>query len=159
MFFYNFGHRNNKCVWICYIVPMFYILLQIGQENWGADNSSHALKAEATWLPFVKLKCERDPVQEQKIVQLRTKNDIDELLRVQSKFIQITDAEVSLITFYTFVNFFLIRNRSDMNEPSVMLSCCYQSAQKSLKRYGNGLFVSTCMCHFTRVEHKYFTPL
>ena len=70
-------------------------ILQIGQENWGADGSTHALKAEATWLPFVNLKCERDPLQEQKLVQLRTKNNIDELLRVQSRFLQITDAEVT----------------------------------------------------------------
>ena len=71
------------------------LIFQIGQENWGADHSMHALKKEANWLPFVKLKAEKDPVQEKKMVELRTRNNVDELLRVMAKFLQVTDAEVS----------------------------------------------------------------
>ncbi len=67
----------------------------MGQDNWGADSSTRALKAEATWLPFVKLKCAKDLVQERKIVQLRTVNNIDELLRTQAKFLQLGDTEVT----------------------------------------------------------------
>ena len=59
------------------------------------DHSMHALKKEANWLSFVKLKPEKDPNQEKKMVELRTRNNVDELLRVMSKFIQVNDAEVS----------------------------------------------------------------
>ena len=64
----------------------------------------HALKQEANWLPFVKLKAEKDPEQEKKMVELRTANNIDELLRVMSKFISIADGEVSsLIIFHIYL--------------------------------------------------------
>ena len=66
----------------------------MGQENWGADHSMHALKQESNWLPFIKLRGHRDPTQEKKMVELRTRNNIDELLRVQSKFIHVSDPEV-----------------------------------------------------------------
>ncbi len=75
----------------CIISPPMF---QIGQENWGADHSTHALKAESPWLSFVNLKCEPDPLQERKLIELRTKNSIDELLRVQAKFLHVMDPEV-----------------------------------------------------------------
>ncbi len=67
---------------------------QVGQENWGADHSMHALQQQANWLPFVSLKPERDPHLEKKMVELRSKKNVDELLRVKSKFFDVTEAEV-----------------------------------------------------------------
>ncbi|XP_033105563.1 uncharacterized protein LOC117107864 [Anneissia japonica] len=71
--------------------PM-YDKLEIGRETWGADMSSHALKKEANWLSFVKLKPIKDPIQEKSMTKLRQKNNIDELLKAQSKFFSISDS-------------------------------------------------------------------
>ncbi|XP_074645051.1 uncharacterized protein LOC141901606 isoform X2 [Tubulanus polymorphus] len=70
-----------------------YDRLETGLENWGADHSTHCLKQDSNWIDFVKLKPEKDPVQERFFVKLKQDNNIDELLRAMSRFIQIRDAE------------------------------------------------------------------
>ena len=69
----------------------------MGQENWGADHSMHALKQESNWLPFVSLLPQKDPAYERKMVEIRSHNNVDELLRVQAKCLHVVDAEVGLI--------------------------------------------------------------
>ncbi|XP_072026117.1 uncharacterized protein [Amphiura filiformis] len=70
-----------------------YDKLEMGNESWGADASFHALRKESNWLPFIKLKAEKDPKQEKMLTKLRQQSSIDELLRAQSKFLTVTDAE------------------------------------------------------------------
>ncbi|XP_064604712.1 uncharacterized protein LOC135469969 isoform X2 [Liolophura sinensis] len=70
-----------------------YDTFEAGQENWGADTFLHALKKEANWQEFVRLKPEKDAHQEKQMTQLRHRKKIDELLRVQSHFLQVMDAE------------------------------------------------------------------
>ncbi|XP_064633719.1 uncharacterized protein LOC135491668 [Lineus longissimus] len=70
-----------------------YDRIESGQENWGADHSTHALKQDANWLSFVKLLPEKDPHQERQFLQLRQRNNVDELLRVMSRFLQVHDPE------------------------------------------------------------------
>ncbi|CAH1785032.1 unnamed protein product [Owenia fusiformis] len=70
-----------------------YDKAELGSENWGSDHSTHALKQESNWLPFLTLKAERDPNQEKKMTQLRQNGKVDELLRCQSKFLQLQDSE------------------------------------------------------------------
>ena len=66
----------------------------MGSQNWGADHSTHALKKDCNWLPFVTFKLDVDPIQEKEMTRLRHRNNIDELLRTQSRFLQINDNEV-----------------------------------------------------------------
>ena len=73
---------------------LLFVRLQPGREHWGVDHSMHALKKEANWLRFVKLKPDKDPILENKMVQLRAKNNVDELLRAMCKFLTVTDHEV-----------------------------------------------------------------
>ena len=74
--------------------------MQVGQENWGADHCMHALKQESNWLEFIKLKPERDPRHEKRMTELRTRKKVDELLRVQAKFMHVADAEVRRYRLY-----------------------------------------------------------
>lgn len=68
----------------------------MGQENWGADHSMHALKQESNWTEFIQLQPHRDAIQEKKMVELRTRDNVDELLKVQAKFLHVIDSEVSI---------------------------------------------------------------
>ena len=77
--------------------------MQPGNETWGVDHSIHALKKDATWLAFVKLLPEKDPKIENRMMELRARNNVDELLRVIARFITVTDADVSYIRIYCHV--------------------------------------------------------
>ena len=57
----------------------------------------HALRQDANWLSFIKLQGEKDPHQEKKMVELRTKNKVDELLRVMAKFMTVKEPEVKTL--------------------------------------------------------------
>ncbi|KAJ8047612.1 hypothetical protein HOLleu_06654 [Holothuria leucospilota] len=69
-----------------------YDKLESGNESWGADTSSHALLKESNWLPYIKLKPEKDAAQEKIMTKLRQSNSVDELLRAQSKFFAVKDS-------------------------------------------------------------------
>ena len=56
----------------------------------------HALKQQCNWIPFITLKAEIDPHQEKKLMELRMKKNTDELLRVMSKFMHVSDGEVTI---------------------------------------------------------------
>lgn len=72
-------------------------LFQIGQENWGIDSPTHAMKQESNWLPYRKLKPELNATQEKVWTELRQKDNLDEILRMQSKFLQVSDPEVTVL--------------------------------------------------------------
>ncbi|WAR27022.1 hypothetical protein MAR_012726 [Mya arenaria] len=68
-------------------------LRQIGQENWGIDSPTHALKQESNWLPYVKMRAELNASQEKMWTQLRQISNTDEILRMQAHFIHVSDPE------------------------------------------------------------------
>lgn len=70
-----------------------YDRIELGQENWGIDSPTHALKQESNWLPYVKLKPEHNANQEKVWTQLRQVSNTDEILRMQSHFIHVPDPE------------------------------------------------------------------
>ena len=53
----------------------------------------HAMKQEANWLNFIKIKPEKDPRRERKMVELRSQDKVDELLRVMSRFLSVEEPE------------------------------------------------------------------
>lgn len=70
-----------------------YDFTEPGFESWGVDHCSHAVKVEATWTPFVRLKPKKDAEYERKMADLRAKDIMDELLKVKSKFLQVQDPD------------------------------------------------------------------
>jgi len=70
----------------------------MGSQNWGADHSTHALKKDCNWVSYVTFIAEVDPVQEKEMTRLRHRNSVDELLMTQSRFIRITDSEVTVMS-------------------------------------------------------------
>lgn len=77
---------------ICFLHCTFHP--QLGQENWGIDSPTHCLKQESNWLPYVRIRAELDAAQEKMWTQLRQTSNTDEILRMQSHFIHVTDSEV-----------------------------------------------------------------
>lgn len=73
-------------------------------QNWGVDHSSHALLKESGWLPYVRLTPAVDPQQEREMVRLRHAGCVDELLRIQSRFLAVTDPEKVLDTLKEHAN-------------------------------------------------------
>ncbi|XP_052781335.1 uncharacterized protein LOC128217918 isoform X2 [Mya arenaria] len=70
-----------------------YDRMEIGQENWGIDSPTHALKQESNWLPYVKMRAELNASQEKMWTQLRQISNTDEILRMQAHFIHVSDPE------------------------------------------------------------------
>ena len=56
----------------------------------------HALRKDANWLEYVKLRPENEPTQQKKWTILRQKKNIDPLLKMQAHFLHVSDSEVSL---------------------------------------------------------------
>lgn len=75
-----------------------YDRLEIGQENWGSDSSTHALRKDANWLEYVKLRPENEPTQQKKWTILRQKKNIDPLLKMQAHFLHVSDSDRVLDT-------------------------------------------------------------
>lgn len=70
-----------------------YDRLEVGQENWGSDSSTHALRKDSNWLAYIKLRPESEPTQQKKWTILRQKKNIDPLLKMQAHFLHVSDAE------------------------------------------------------------------
>ncbi|CAO2627885.1 hypothetical protein LEMLEM_LOCUS19720, partial [Lemmus lemmus] len=49
------------------------------------------LKKKATWIPFVKVKPKCDPWQKKMLTRLKERKRIDELMKLQSKVLKISD--------------------------------------------------------------------
>jgi hypothetical protein len=56
----------------------------------------HALRKDANWLEYVKLRPENEPTQQKKWTILRQKKNIDPLLKMQAHFLHVSDSDVSL---------------------------------------------------------------
>uniref|UniRef100_H3BDV7 DUF4549 domain-containing protein n=1 Tax=Latimeria chalumnae TaxID=7897 RepID=H3BDV7_LATCH len=65
-----------------------------GSENRGVKEPTMALKKEANWVPFLKVKPKQDPWQQKQMTKLKQQKKIDEILQLQSYFLQ------SNITYY-----------------------------------------------------------
>lgn len=74
------------------ILKIFFY--QVGLENWGSDSSTHALRQEANWMPYVRLRPEKEPIQEKKWTQLRQSNKVDEILNIKYGFLSMSDPKV-----------------------------------------------------------------
>ncbi|XP_066569838.1 coiled-coil domain containing 162 [Amia ocellicauda] len=59
--------------------------------HWGKKTPSMALKTEANWIPFIRVKPKRDPWQQKQATKLEQHKFTDELLRLHSKFLQVSD--------------------------------------------------------------------
>ncbi|KAM8953019.1 uncharacterized protein RCH25_043786 [Pelodytes ibericus] len=62
-------------------------------ERWGFKGPRMALKKNANWLPFIKITPKRDPWQQKYITKLKQHKKVDELLRLQSQFVEVSSAE------------------------------------------------------------------
>ncbi|XP_052020238.1 uncharacterized protein LOC127669996 [Apodemus sylvaticus] len=60
-------------------------------QNPAMSGPASTLKKRATWTPFVKVKPKCDPWQKKMLIRLKERNRIDELMRLQSKFLKISD--------------------------------------------------------------------
>ncbi|KAH0622205.1 hypothetical protein JD844_024313 [Phrynosoma platyrhinos] len=64
-----------------------------GSENWSMVDSKMALKKKANWIPFIKIKAKQDPWQQKQLMKLKQWKKLDEMLLVQSKFLQISNLD------------------------------------------------------------------
>ncbi|XP_055361944.1 uncharacterized protein si:ch73-242m19.1 isoform X2 [Betta splendens] len=58
------------------------------EAQWGRTSPSMAVKAEASWIPFIQVKPRRDPWQQKLIVRLKEQKCVDELLKLHCGFTQ-----------------------------------------------------------------------
>ncbi|XP_053237610.1 uncharacterized protein LOC128410420 isoform X11 [Podarcis raffonei] len=63
-----------------------------GSETWGIRDPNMALKKRANWIPFIKIKPNQDPWQ-QKMFRKLNHRKVDELLQIQSKFLEVSNPE------------------------------------------------------------------
>ncbi|XP_042292989.1 uncharacterized protein si:ch73-242m19.1 isoform X2 [Thunnus maccoyii] len=63
----------------------------VKESQWGRKSASMALKKEASWIPFIQVKPKRDPCQQKLVTKLKEKKSVDELLKMQSRFLQVPD--------------------------------------------------------------------
>ncbi|XP_067875378.1 putative uncharacterized protein C6orf183 isoform X2 [Heterodontus francisci] len=69
-----------------------YDAFETGTEHWGMKGPNMALKKEANWIPFLKIKPKQDPWQQKLMTKLKQQKDMDEILRLQSQFFQVSDS-------------------------------------------------------------------
>ncbi|CAH2252244.1 Hypothetical predicted protein [Pelobates cultripes] len=62
-------------------------------DKWGFRGPNMALKKTANWIPFAKVKPRPDPWQQNYLRKLKQHKKVDELLRLQSQFLEISNAE------------------------------------------------------------------
>ncbi|TNN78252.1 hypothetical protein EYF80_011492 [Liparis tanakae] len=59
--------------------------------QWGRKSGRTALRKEADWIPFIQVKPTRDPWQQKFVTKLKEKKSIDELLKMSSSLLQVSD--------------------------------------------------------------------
>nr|XP_034965157.1 uncharacterized protein LOC118082199 isoform X2 [Zootoca vivipara] len=64
-----------------------------GSETWGIRDPNMALKKRANWIPFIKIKPHQDPWQQKMFRKLKHRKKVDELLQIQSKFLEVSNPE------------------------------------------------------------------
>ncbi|XP_078256203.1 coiled-coil domain containing 162 [Rhinoraja longicauda] len=70
-----------------------YDTLEPGAE-WGhMKGPNMALKKEANWIPFLKIKPKQDPWQQKIMTRLKQHQYVDEILRMQAHFLQVPDPD------------------------------------------------------------------
>ncbi|XP_062896851.1 uncharacterized protein si:ch73-242m19.1 isoform X1 [Mobula hypostoma] len=70
-----------------------YDAFEPGLEHWGMKGPSMTLKKEAHWIPFLKIKPKQDPWQQKVLTKLKQQRYLDEILRLQAQFLQVSDPE------------------------------------------------------------------
>ncbi|TKS86985.1 Coiled-coil domain-containing protein 162 [Collichthys lucidus] len=64
---------------------------EVRESQWGRKSASSALRKEADWMPFIQVKPRRDPWQQKLVTKLKEKKRVDELLKMHSSFLQVSD--------------------------------------------------------------------
>ncbi|XP_047466605.1 uncharacterized protein si:ch73-242m19.1 [Mugil cephalus] len=59
--------------------------------QWGRNSANMAVKKEANWIPFIQVKPRRDPWRQKLITKLKEKKEVDELLKMHCRFLQVPD--------------------------------------------------------------------
>ncbi|XP_041105837.1 uncharacterized protein si:ch73-242m19.1 [Polyodon spathula] len=70
-----------------------YGATESGTDQWGMKKPSMAVKKQANWIPFIKITAKHDPWQQKMITKLKQDRSVDELLRLHSKFFQVSDPD------------------------------------------------------------------
>ncbi|XP_069744221.1 uncharacterized protein [Narcine bancroftii] len=70
-----------------------YDAFEPGAERWGIKGPNMALKKEANWIPFLKIKPKQDLWQEKNMAKLKQQKYMDEILRLQVQFLQVADPD------------------------------------------------------------------
>ncbi|XP_031757880.1 uncharacterized protein LOC100496491 isoform X2 [Xenopus tropicalis] len=65
-------------------------------EGWGFKGPSMALKKKASWIPYIRFMPKLDPWQQKCLTKFKQNKKVDELLRLQSQFIEISRAEKAM---------------------------------------------------------------
>ncbi|XP_074547863.1 uncharacterized protein LOC141806315 isoform X3 [Halichoeres trimaculatus] len=68
-----------------------YDCSEVKESQWGRKSGSQAVRKEANWIPFIQVKPKHDPWQQKLIMKLKEKKSVDELLKTQSRFLQVPD--------------------------------------------------------------------
>ncbi|XP_069567678.1 uncharacterized protein [Brachyistius frenatus] len=61
------------------------------ESQWGRRNADTALKKEADWIPFIRVKPRRDPWQQKILTELKERSSVDELMKAHCRFLQESD--------------------------------------------------------------------
>ncbi|KAI1895743.1 hypothetical protein AGOR_G00109630 [Albula goreensis] len=61
------------------------------ETRWGRKTASTALRKEANWIPFIRVKPRVDPWQQKSLLHLKQHQSVDELVQMHCRFLQISD--------------------------------------------------------------------
>ncbi|XP_062981526.1 putative uncharacterized protein C6orf183 [Elgaria multicarinata webbii] len=64
-----------------------------GLDSWGVVGPKMALRKRANWIPFIKIKPQQDPWQQKLLMKLKQWKKVDELLQLQSTFLEVSNLE------------------------------------------------------------------
>ncbi|XP_029973333.1 putative uncharacterized protein C6orf183 [Salarias fasciatus] len=66
-----------------------YDATDVRESEWGRKSANMALRKEANWIPFIQVKPRRDPWQQKLVTELKERKNVDELLKMHSRFLQV----------------------------------------------------------------------
>nr|CAB3228230.1 coiled-coil domain-containing protein 162 [Phallusia mammillata] len=70
-----------------------------GQEHWGVDSASHCLIKPENWCKYIKIKPQTESLQLRQMTTLKQKQDVDELLLSQNRFLLVEDHVLATESF------------------------------------------------------------
>ncbi|KAG7465708.1 hypothetical protein MATL_G00156270 [Megalops atlanticus] len=64
---------------------------EAAETHWGRKSANMALRKEANWIPFIRVTPRRDPWEQKRVTHLQQHQQVDELLHMQCRFLQVSD--------------------------------------------------------------------